>query len=323
MVGSEGASWVAGAIPPLQGLPVPATSGGQLNSLQSSNFALNIDVGITDAVKMTSITGYRTWTNTFSIDGDLSPARTQFGNNILDDSFWSEELRVDVEYTRSIRATVGGYYAEEKTTYYTVQDIRYVAVALPTGPLPLFPLQFIGDDPVQTNSKAAFGSLFFNVTDALSLTGGVRYTKDFKSYTYYRYNLDGHTINPFLDPVGAAYGIGYSGPDTKGLFGGGTVTALSGREASFNGNRTDYHVSAEYRFNPAVMAYLSVGTGYKAGGGSPLPFKASQAIGFGPGTLTPHAIGLQTDRFDPRERFNNAIFCKDFTSAPRLPLGFP
>ncbi len=322
-LGSEAGSWVAGAIPPLQGLPVPATSGGQINSLQSSNFALNIDVGITDAVKITSITGYRTWTNTFSIDGDLSPARTQFGNNILDDSFWSEELRLDVEFTPRIRATVGGYYSEEKTTYYTLQDIRYVAVALPTGPLPLFPLQFIGDDPVQTNSKAAFGSLFFNVTDALSLTGGVRYTKDFKSYTYYRYNLDGHTINPFLDPVGAAYGIGYSGPDTKGLFGGGTVTALSGREATFNGNRTDYHVSAEYRFNPAVMAYVSVGTGYKAGGDSPRPFNASQAIGFGPEKLTSYEIGLKTDLFDRRVRFNTAIFYNDFKDAQLVLLSCP
>jgi len=107
---------------------------------------------------------------------------------------------------------------------------------------------------VKTQSKAVFGTLFFNVTDALNLTAGVRYTKDSKSYTYYRLNLDGRTINPFLG-------------------------AVSGKEAVFNGSRTDYHFSADYRFNPAVMAYVSVGTGYKAGGDSPRPFNAAQAIG--------------------------------------------
>ena len=74
------------------------------------------------------------------------------------------------------------------------------------------------------------------------MTGGLRYSKDSKSYTYYRYNLDGITINPFVDPVGAANGIGYNGPNG---------TALTGRTAKFEGNRTDYHVSADYRFNPA------------------------------------------------------------------------
>ena len=297
-LGSEAASWVAGAIPPLQGFPVAATSGRQLNTLDAYDGALNLDVGVTDAVKVNSITGYRNWKNEFSIDGDLSPARTQFGNNILNDWFWSEELRLNVDFTRRIRTTVGGYYSDEKTTYYTLQDIRYVAITLPFGPLPLFPLQFIGNDPVKTQSKAVFGTLFFNVTDALNLTAGVRYTKDFKSYTYYRLNLDGRTINPFLG-------------------------AVSGKEAVFNGSRTDYHFSADYRFNPAVMAYFSVGTGYKAGGDSPRPFNAAQAIGFGPEKLTAYELGLKTDLFDRHVRINTAIFYNDFKDAQLVLLSCP
>ena len=85
---------------------------------------------------------------------------------------------------------------------------------------------------MKTTSKAAFGTVFWDLTDTLTLTGGVRYTKDTKSYTYYRYNLDGVTTNPFLG-------------------------ALNNKEARFEGSRTDYHVSADYRFNPAVMTYVS------------------------------------------------------------------
>jgi iron complex outermembrane receptor protein len=308
---------------------LPATSGQQLNTFDAYDFALNMNVGITDAVKLNSITGYHNWTNQFSIDGDLSPAQTQFGNNTLDHRFWSEELRLNVDFSKSVRATIGGYYSDEKTTYYTLQDIRYVAVPLPTGPLPLFPLQFLGNDPVKTTSKAAFGTLVWDATEALSFTGGVRYTKDYKSYTYYRYNLDGKTINPYVDPVGAIYGAGYDGPNFLNIPGlppgpvPGTVQALTGRQAVFEGNRTDWHFSADYRFNPAVMAYVSAGTGYKAGGVGPRPFNAEQARPFGPEKLTSYELGLKTDLFDRRVRFNTAVFFNDFTDAQIVLLSCP
>ena len=326
-LGNAAGSFQAGLIPPLQGLPLPATSGQQLNIYDAYDFALNLNIGITDAVKLNSITGYHNWTNSFSIDQDLSPAQVQFGNNILDHWFWSEELRLNIDFAKNVRATLGGYYSDEKTTYYTLQDIRYVAIdpnlpgavcgaigGLPTPTCPIFPLQFIGNDPVKTTSKAAFGTLIWDITDALSLTGGVRYTKDYKSYTYYRFNLDGVTINPFVDPVGAANGAGYNGPNG---------TALTGRQAVFEGNRTDWHVSADYRFNPAVMAYASAGTGYKAGGVGPRPFNAEQARPFGPEKLTSYELGLKTDLFDRHLRFNTAVFYNDFTDAQLVLLSCP
>ena len=308
---------------------LPATSGTQLNTFDAYDFALNINVGITDAVKLNSITGYHNWTNEFSIDGDLSPAQTQFGNNTLDHWFWSEELRLNIDFSKNVRATIGGYYSDEKTTYYTLQDIRYVAAPTPGGPLPLFPLQFLGNDPVKTTSKAAFGTLIWDATEALSFTGGVRYTKDYKSYTYYRYNLDGVTINPYVDPVGAIYGAGYDGPNYLNIPGlppgpvPGTVQALTGHQAVFEGNRTDWHFSADYRFNPAVMAYASAGTGYKAGGVGPRPFNAEQARPFGPEKLTSYELGLKTDLFDRHVRFNTAVFYNDFKDAQIVLLSCP
>jgi iron complex outermembrane receptor protein len=338
-LGNAAGTFIGGLVPPFNGIPFAATSGQQLNVFDGYDFALNLNIGITDAVKLSSITGYHNWTNSFSIDQDLSPAQIQFGNNILDHWFWSEELRLNIDFSKAVRATLGGYYSDEKTTYYTLQDIRYVGVGpdvpgpvcaaiggAPTPGCPIEPLQFIGNDPVKTTSKAAFGTLIWDVTDALSLTGGVRYTKDYKSYTFYRYNLDGHTINPFVDEVGAIYGAGYNGPDTLGLFGpppGHTVEALTGRQSVFEGSRTDWHFSADYRFNPAVMAYASAGTGYKAGGVGPRPFSAAQAQPFGPEKLTSYELGLKTDLFDRRLRFNTAIFYNDFTDAQLVLLNCP
>jgi len=301
---------------------LPATSGQQLNTFDAWDLALNMDWTLSEWARLVSITGYHNWTNQFSIDGDLSPAQTQFGNNTLDHWFWSQELRLNMDFGKSLHATVGGYYSDEQTTYYTMQDIRYVAIP-GNPPVPLFPLQFLGNDPVRTTAKAAFGTLTWDATSALSFTGGLRYSKDYKSYTYYRYNLDGVTINPYVDPVGSVYGAGYDGPDTLDIFGGGTVQALTGRKAVFSGNRTDWHFSADYRFNPAVMAYASAGTGYKAGGVGPRPFNAAQAAPFGPEKVTSYELGLKTDLFDRRVRFNTAVFYNDFTDAQLVLLSCP
>jgi iron complex outermembrane recepter protein len=333
-LGQSAGSFIAGLIPPLNGFPLSASSGQQLNIFDAYDGALNMDFGLSDAVKLTSITGYRDWKNSFSIDQDLSPAQVQFGNNILDDWFWSQELRLNVDFTSQLRATVGGYYSDEKTTYYTLQDIRYVAFGpgvpggacaasggLPTPTCPIYPLQFIGNDPVKTESKAAYGTLFWDITSALHVNAGVRYSKDNKSYTYYRYNFDGVTINPFVDPVGAAYGPGYDGPNYKNIPGlppgpvPGTVQSLTGRTSTFSGSRTDWHAAADYRFTPEFMVYASAGTGYKAGGDSPRPFNAEQAIAFGPEYVTSYELGMKTDLADRRVRFNLATFYNDLKDA--------
>ncbi|MEP7351114.1 MAG: TonB-dependent receptor [Sphingorhabdus sp.] len=338
-LGQEAGSFVAGLIPPLNGLPLGAVLGQQKTEYEGWGLAGNIDLGLSDTIKLQSISAYREWDMGFSVDGDLSPARTQFGNNQLDHWFWSQEFRLNAEISDQLQATLGAYYSDEKTTYYTLQDIRYVSIGvpafvcqavlggLPTETCPIFPLQFIGNDPVRTKSKAVFGTAIFEATDALTITAGFRYTKDSKDYTYYRFNLDGTTINPFVDGIGAAYGAGYSGPDTLDTnFNGNTteiVTALTGRTASFKGDRWDYRVSLDYRISPEIMVYATTATGYKAGGVGPRPFNAAQAREFGPEKVTSYEIGAKTDLLDRRLRLNVTGFYNKLKDAQLTLLSCP
>ncbi len=334
----SGGGFVAGLIPPLNGLPLGTVTGDQKNEYEGWGLSGNVNYKISDDINVQSITAYRAWKNSFTADGDLSPARTQIGINKLDHWFWSQELRLNAQVSDQLQFTLGGYYSDEKTTYYTLQDIRYVSAGLPgavcaaigglnTPTCPIFPLQFIGNDPVRTKSKAVFGTAIFEATDALTFTGGFRYTKDSKDYTYFRYNLDGRTVNPFVDGVGGAYGAGYSGPDTLNRFGApGTtdiVTALTGRTASFRGSRWDYRLTADYRISPEVLVYATTSTGYKAGGANPRPFNADQARSFDPETVTTYELGIKTDLFDRKLRLNVTGFYNELKDAQLTLLSCP
>ena len=308
--GSTAGSFVAGAIPPLQGLPLAANTGSGRSEYTGWGTALNADFKLAEDVSIHSITAYRAFDTSFSTDGDLSPANVGFGISDLTSWFASQELRLNAKLGTFAEVTVGGYISDEKTTYYTLQDIRYVSA----GPAPLFPLQFIGNDPVRSKSKAAFATAILTPVENLTLTVGGRYTHESKDYTFFRYNLDGTTINAFVDPVGAANGAGYNGPNG---------VALTGRTGSYSGNRFDYRASVDYRFTPEIMAYATISTGFKGGGVAPRPFNAAQAVPFGPEKLTAYEVGFKTDLFDRKLRFNVSAYFNSFKDAQLTLLSCP
>jgi iron complex outermembrane recepter protein len=310
VMGQSAASFVAGFIPPLDGYPIAATSGSESATLSNWGVSGNVQYNLSDDVKFTSITSYREFQNKFSADGDLSPANVGFGNNDVTDWSFSQELRLNAKLGDIASFTLGGYYSDEKAVYYTLQDIRYVAIGVPAvvcsavfggnavETCPIYPLQFIGDDPIRTKSKAVYGNVELTPLENLTIDAGLRYTHDSKSYTFHRFELDGVTPSLFLG-------------------------TLDGVTATYSGNRLDYRLAANYRFSPQIMAYASIATGYKAGGVGPRPFNTEQAIGFGPEKVTNYELGVKTDLFDRRLRLNLGAFYLDFKDAQLTLLSCP
>ena len=298
--GSPAGAFTNGLIPfPPGAMSFQATTGPELSTYTSWGVSGKILYNLSDSIKLTSITSYRSFENTFSVDNDLSPANVGFGANDLTDWAFSQELRINARLSNMVNVTVGGYYSDEKAVYYTLQDIRYVAIPLPTGPLPIYPLQFIGNDPIRTKSKGAYGDIEIKPADNLTINGGLRYTNDQKSYTFARLNLDGVTPQTFLGALN-------------------NFTA-----APFNGNRLDYRFAVDYRFNPQAMIYASVASGYKAGGDGPRPFNPAQAIAFGSESVVNYELGVKTDLLDRKLRLNVDVFYLDFKNAQLTLLSCP
>jgi iron complex outermembrane recepter protein len=97
--------------------------------------------------------------------------------------------------------------------------------------------------------------------------------------------------------------------------------ALDGVKAVYSGSKVDWRVSADYRFSPAVLAYVTVGTGFKGGGVTARPFDAPQALNgsFGPESVRAYEAGLKTDLLDRTLRINIAAFINDYKDV-QLPL---
>jgi len=249
----------------------------------------NATIKVSDAINIQSITAYRDYRQRWGTDDDFTPDLAKIGQGYNDLSFWffSQELRVNAKVNDQLDLTVGGFYSDQKSTYYTRQDIRYIA--------PGYNLQFQGNDPINADSKAIFGTAIYRPIDGLTLTGGLRYTEEHKDYTFVRLNYDG-TVSSYLG-------------------------ALNGVKAVYDGDKVDWRMSVDYRFTPEVLAYVTVGTGFKGGGVTARPFDAAQALNgsFGPETVTAYEAGLKTDFFDRRLRVNVAAFINDYKDI-QLPL---
>ncbi len=249
----------------------------------------NATFTLSDSLNIQSITAYRDYRQVWGTDDDFNPFPAKSAGGFNDLSFWffSQELRVNAKLGDIGELTVGGYYSDQKSVYFTRQDIRYIAPGLN--------FQFQGNDPVNADSKAAFATVILRPVENMTLTAGARYSDEHKDYTFVRKNFDG-TPSYFLG-------------------------ALDGVKAVYDGNKWDWRISADYRFSPEVLAYVTVGTGFKGGGVTARPFDAAQALNgsFGPETVTAYEAGLKTDLFDRRLRVNVSAFINDYKDI-QLPL---
>ncbi|MBO9498258.1 MAG: TonB-dependent receptor [Novosphingobium sp.] len=259
----------------------------------------NLAYDISDSVNFTYIGSYRKYWSKFGQDQDGTPIPVAQLDNQLNHHAFSSEVRLNFKAAGGfIEGTVGGYYLKQKGTYTARVDLNYVDPVI----------DFLhGPDTTPSTTKAVFGTVTLHPTDALSITGGLRYTKDAKDYTYFRRNPDGSIPNGlhcFGPPELGGEGP-YSEPNCL-------LAGLYDITGSFRGNRWDWRVVGNYRISDALMVYASASTGFKGGGVNPRPFAADQKLPFNPETLTTYEMGFKADLLDRRVRLNGAAFLNKY-----------
>lgn len=266
-------------------------------STHSESVNGQIDWSISDSLQLTSITSYENIVATWAQDLDGGPTGEFLTYNRSPYHQFTQELRLNGEFGDGVAEwTLGGFYFDSK---------GYVGARTYSFPA----LNWIQDDPVSNESKSVFAHAVVHPAPDMSITGGIRYTDDQKTYTFSRINPD--TGLP-ADIVGV----------------------LEGQSKTYAGDSLDYRLGADYRFSDAFMAYANFSTGYKGGGINPRPFIPSQLVPFEPERVNAYEIGFKSDLADGRVRLNVAAFLNKyrdiilidtngFPSAPPDPDWFP
>jgi iron complex outermembrane receptor protein len=260
-----------------------------------------IEWKINDSLQLKSITGVREFKTYWAGDPDVSPLPLIVSVEHLSHEQFSQELRLSGRPLGDLLDyTVGAYYSDQTTTYANRVSFPYIG----------FPgYDFIGDDPVDSETRAVFAHTEWHLTDRLNLTVGARYTEDEKVYNFTRTNPDG-SPNP---AVGATNG-------------------LAGR---YDGSHTDYRLGVDFDLTDTTMLYAQVSTGFKGGGVNPRPYIPSQVQPFDPEEVTAYEVGAKNNFFDRRLRLNVSTFfnkykdiqllliqCPQF-NPPGFPVSFP
>lgn len=248
---------------PISGYVFPNAS-----DADSYGFSGKITVDLGGSYSLTSITAYRNTHAQFAPQLGVPFGLAGFQTEAQQKQ-WTQELRLNGSVGDILDYTVGGYYFKGDAR----QRFRVIVRGL---------FDFLGDDPVNTRSKAAFGQATVHILDGLDFIGGLRYTDERKSYTFLRKSTNGG----FLPLIGAVDGV----------------------SSLFKGNRLDYRANLSYNVAPDVLIYAQYATGFKGGGTNPRPFYVNQVAPFGEETVESFEAGFKSRFFDRRVTLNGAAF---------------
>ncbi|NIJ08113.1 iron complex outermembrane receptor protein [Sphingomonas vulcanisoli] len=172
-----------------------------------------------------------------------------------------------------------------------VTGANYVTIPFCTGSTPLFVGKAVNGcsidraSAVRSRSYAAYGQATWNATDALHITVGGRYTKDKKEgvLTFFN-NLNYATATPAQ------------------------LAANGYQPLDKTWNRFNPMATIAYDVTNGLHVYAKYSTGYRAGGASS---RTPNYLPFNPEDLKSYEVGLKSDFWDHRARFNLAGYIMD------------
>jgi iron complex outermembrane receptor protein len=271
------------------------------SNLDNWGLAGTIDWTISDNLALKSISSYRHYNSSWAF-AEGAPVQPSMLEQAQSNTQYSEEIRLSGKaLDKRLDYTVGGFYFHAKGTYTGRIDLNYAGIDFLHGP-----------DTTPATNKAIFANVSGKLTDAATLTAGIRSSWDSKDYTYSRHNPDGTAI---LGCTG--YPFAANQAPNCALFG------LDGLKANFNKQITDWRIAGDYRFSPQLMAYAQVSTGYRSGGVNPRPFFINQAQPFQPEKMTAYEVGFKSDLIDRKLRINVSAFYNDYKNIILTVLNCP
>lgn len=277
---------------------------------QNYNLTAQIDAG-QSTIKL--IGGYRRITSSSNIDLDGTPYLILQTTGYQALHQWSGEFQVTgktaggrLEYATGVTYfTEGGF--DRSTSNNAVSFATFLGYAglipgVPAGTfIPNTTGQYRGD--INNKSFGIYGQASFHITDALTFTGGLRWSSDKKV-------LLTHNGNSLFNST--AY-ISCAIPSITTVA---NDNCAAGRSDTFR--KLSYTAGFDYKVNPDLLLYIKAGRGYRSGGenlranGDAATFNP-----FKPETNDEQEIGFKSEFLDRRVRLNVAAYHNIISNAQR------
>ena len=257
---------------------------GDRNEVIARGLSLTGEYQVNDVLTFKSITAWRDGETKGAIDFDALPA------NLLDiparysDHQFTQELQLLFTGER-LQGVAGLFYLDGEADGAFDTVVGQIATTTATAGY------------VDTKSWSAFADFSYDLTDALTLSLGGRYTKDEKEGYVFRANYAG-TPSPLFG--GAPRPVALQ----RSLF---TTTKEF--------EKFTPRVSLRYEVNPDITTYVSYSQGFKSGG---IDMRGDAILtpgvvnGYEPETVDSYEAGLKGYFFDRRLSLNTAVFYSDY-----------
>lgn len=256
----------------------PHLIGSNTNDIDVAGVSGTLAWALSDSVRLTSISAYRTLDSKVGTDADGSPLNLYSGYIVDEQHQFSQELRLDGDgFGDRLHWLIGTYYFDEHMDDFISQ--RILDGLAPYG-LDLTPNQ---RSELDNQSYAGFGQAIFEFTPTWSATLGLRYTHEKKR-----------------DVAGSI------AQDT------GRVLLPPGSTLEHDWSAMTPKVSVEYQPREGFLAYASVAEGFKSGGINYAVTSASDFQIYDPEEVTTYEVGFKSDWADNRLRVNGAVFYSDY-----------
>lgn len=244
---------------------------------------------VSDLLKLKSISAYRELEWSGSRDADNTGLLVLHTDYESEGDQFSQELQALFETDR-LHGVVGAFYFEE-----SIVDLLQVPFAAP-------PPRIAAGGPgmrdyqradIENDNWALFTQWTYDITDALSLTAGVRHTKETKGI-----EIVALTIDPLSAPT----------PDPLPS----TTPPLNILPTPFENeyDSTTGSASIQYRWNDAIMTYVNWSQGFKSGGFNQRYNSAPPGflpVSFDEEVAETYEVGFKSE-FGGSFRLNGAIF---------------
>jgi iron complex outermembrane receptor protein len=268
---------------------------------ESGGLNMRVYWDLSDRVRFTSVTDYKEFEKLLFIDVDAAPVNQLANYAGVDATTFSQEFRLNGDTDR-MRWVAGLYYLNIDNQ--SDNGLKAPANSIINAGLGA-PLDIGVTADLQTDSYSAFGQLEYDLTDSLTLTGGLRVIQEEKEFDVgigFFLSQGNNTVNQgeFLtNPAGAGSPFFYDDESSDTLWAG--------------------KVQLDYRPNDDLLLYAGINRGVKAGSynapllGSYLGSGGDSALPYDEEVLLSYEGGFKATLGEGSTRLNGSLFYYDYT----------